>query len=290
MGIESTSGGKWDAVAAQEQVDLCPLYRTDKSWRWSRIGIALEGRTGNYVDRLKVVCGSLPFDQPGLKFEVTSSPSNGIVTDRAPVTLRWHVSSARPDLMPNLSTVWQLLDHNHMQTQGLGFQEPSNFADPCAYAKAPCKKVGWYSFSSGNPVTFTGLPPGKYTLAVDAGGLKAQTLFEVRSSLVRHSPTEKLQPGTAGALGALQHNAVATEKLAPKARAVRAATAAASAPVLVLPPKQANPFATLPKTSLSTSLATPLSRPASAVPASIAGPSPTEIANPVPKSVFEGAR
>lgn len=296
MAMESTAGGNWDPRTAKEDVDLCPTYTVSDGRRWTRIGLALEGSTGNFVARVKVVCGSLAFDRPGLKFEVSSSPANGIVTDRAPVTLRWRVSSARPDLMPNTQSTWVLRDHNQMtKSAAFGMLEPSPFRDPCAYAQAPCKQVDWFNFNSGTSVTFTGLPPGRYTLEVTAGpanvgGLRAQSLIEVRSSLARASPTESLQSNRLGALGATPRNATATEKIATKGRAVLAQGAAASAPVLMLPPKQANPLATLPKASLTTPLAQPVLRAPSAIGSSFAGPGPTALDKPVPKSAFEAAR
>jgi hypothetical protein len=152
-----------------------------------------------------------------------------------------------------------LLDHNHPLKNAFGFEQPSDFRNPCAYAQVPCNQ------NAGTSVTFKGLPPGIYELRVTAeptvipahahGDIRLQERirFEVRSSLAQASPTEQLRASPLGALAATARTATATtaDKQGFKDRGLVAARAsgAASAPVLKLPPKQTTPLAPVPKTT-----------------------------------------
>lgn len=300
MATQGTSKLHWDPSAVKQDLDLCSTTSRDASRQWTTMGLALEGSTGNYLDRLRLVCGTLRYDPSGVRIEMQSSPANGIVSDGAAVTLRWRIHSTRPDLTPNLHSTWVLLDHNHPLKNALGFEEPSDFRNPCAYAQVPCNQ------NAATSVTFKRLPPGIYELRVTAeptvipahvdGDIRLQERirFEVRSSLAQASPTEKLQASPLGALAATPHTATATatDKQAFKGRGLIAARAsgAASAPVLKLPPKQASPFAPVPNTTLKTPPEKPASRAPGAIGSASTGPGPTAIDALVPKSAFEAAR
>lgn len=295
MTVQSTARPLyWDPSIVKEDLLVCPTYLREPNWEWTRMGLALEGSTGDYVDRLRLVCGTLTHDPSALRMEVQSSPVNQTVSERAPMTLRWRVISTRPHLTPSLQTTWELMDYNHM-VKTLLFDQPSGFVNPCAYVKGPCKQ-------NETSVTFQGLPPGNYELKLTAaptgararadGALQptAQVKFEVRSRFAEASIAEKVPLNRLGTLPAKPDNATATatQRTASKGSSALAAApaGAASVPALKLPQQHASPFTLKPTTGLTTSLKKPVSRAQGDIGSTPAGPRPAAIDKLAPKSAF----
>ena len=236
MGTQSTSRPNANPAAGDQDRVACQTYSRDAQREWSFVGRALEGSTGNYVDRLKVVCSPLRHDASALRIEMHSTPGNGIVSERAPVALRWRITSARPELMPGLQTHWVLLDHSHALKGAAGFAEPSTVANPCAHAQGPCNQ------SAATSVAFKGLPPAAYELRLTAEpsvmrvhadraiALQERIRFEVRSSLATATPSERPSTQPLGGL--------ATQRAG---LAAKATGGVASAPVLEQRPRLAAP-------------------------------------------------
>lgn len=295
MTVQSTAKSLyWDPSTVKEDLLVCETYARDRAWEWSRMGLALEGSTGDYVDRVRLVCGALAHDPSMLRIDVQRSPANQTVGEKTPLTLRWRVVSTRPNLTPNLQTTWRLLDYRHLLKTGF-LDQPSDFVDPCAHVKGPCKQ-------NETSLTFQRLPPGVYELQLTAapsgasargeGVLKptAQVRFEVRSVLAEVLVKDEMLPDRLGALGATPRGAAATAtaQATPKGSGALAAapSSAASVPVLKRPPKQASPFATTPSPGLATPLEKPISRVQGVLGSAPAGANPAAPERLAPKSAF----
>lgn len=183
--------GDHDPLKTSALQDLCyPLLSgTNRSQdQWSPVGLKLEGRSGVYLDRIHIHCGSLPFAKEGYKITFAAKPS-GVIPEGTPLKITWRATGPIPELTPPLQASWVILDHTHSRSGVIGSQ-PAKMTQPCAFAKAPCID-SWTSSLSGFEVTFLNLPPAKYSIVVtvrpNAGGNQSegQWEFEVKDNILR---------------------------------------------------------------------------------------------------------
>ena len=158
---------------------------------WNPVGVALEGRAGDFVDRVHIICGSIPADTKGYRVQFTPS-SNITVPEGTPLHISWRASGVKPELTPGLDYQWVLNDLTHTYSSILGSQ-PTTIQNACAYALQPCGS-GWFSSSSFSSATFISLPAAEYELKLsvrptsgtpfsyhDSG---ASVRFEIRPNLL----------------------------------------------------------------------------------------------------------
>ncbi len=170
---------------------------------WNPVGIALEGRTGLFVDRMHIVCGSIPADTAGYRIQFNPG-SNITVPEGTPLQLSWRAAGVKPELTPNLQYRWTLNDLTHTSyssatlpgggTIGLGNQ-PTTVQNACVFAAQPCTS-SWFDSSSFSSVTFTSLPAAVYELELDVSptsgigqpsgfvATKKKLSFEIRQNLL----------------------------------------------------------------------------------------------------------
>ncbi|MBU6481731.1 MAG: hypothetical protein KGS09_14430 [Nitrospirae bacterium] len=184
--------GDPDPVKVQAEQDYCdtPRVGTDvhrESRVWSRIGVALEGRSGLFVDRVHIVCGSIPTNQTAYHIDFKPS-SYTIVPEGTPLQINWRASGVKPELTPNLRYEWVLKDWTHTGTV-FGIAQPTTVQNACAYAVQPCTS-SWFGSSSFSSVTLTSLPVAAYELELSVSPTsafvpsKGSVRFEVRPNLL----------------------------------------------------------------------------------------------------------
>jgi hypothetical protein len=195
--------GDPDPLKVQAEQDYCdrPQVGTNVHREprvWSRVGVALEGRSGVYVDRVHIVCGSLPADTQGYRVQFKPS-SNIIVPEGTPLQISWRAGGVKPELTPSLQYRWTLNDQTNTTSSsvslpggssiGLGSQ-PTEIRNPCIYAAQPCTS-GWFDSSSNSSVTFLSLPPAAYQLTLSVtpssssqGETKRSLLFQISPNLL----------------------------------------------------------------------------------------------------------
>ena len=158
--------GDPDPLKVEASQDLCyrPLAGNNRSQDdWTRVGVALEGRAGLYLDRVHLVCGELLQDQQGYRVTFRTSAKSS-VPEGTPLNIQWRASGAKPELTPNLEYSWELQDWTHTKPGMLGPQ-PTVVQNACAYAAQPCAS-GWFGSQSESQVTFIGLPAARYELRI----------------------------------------------------------------------------------------------------------------------------
>lgn len=156
--------GDPDPLKVEASQDLCyrPLAGNNRSQDdWTRVGIALEGRAGLFLDRVHLACGELLNDQQGYRVTFRTS-ARSAVPEGTPLNIQWRASGAKPELTPNLEYSWELQDWTHTKPGMLGPQ-PTIVQNACAHAAQPCAS-GWFGSQSQSQVTFIGLPPARYEL------------------------------------------------------------------------------------------------------------------------------
>ncbi|HEY7534232.1 MAG TPA: hypothetical protein VH681_15790, partial [Nitrospiraceae bacterium] len=168
-----------------------------ESRRWSGIGVALEGRSGVFVDRVHIVCGSLPADTQGYRVQFKPA-SNIVVPEGTPLQISWRASGVTPELTPSLQYRWSLTDLTHPTSSSLSFpgggsigmSQPTEIRNACSYAAPPCTS-GWFDSSSFSSVTFLSLPAAAYELTLgvspsssSGGETKRSLRFEISPNLL----------------------------------------------------------------------------------------------------------
>lgn len=156
--------GDPDPLKVEASQDLCyrPLAGNNRSQDdWTRVGVALEGRAGLFLDRVHLVCGELLKDQQGYRVTFRTSAKSS-VPEGTPLNIQWRASGTKPELTPNLEYSWELQDWTHTKPGMLGSQ-PTIVQNACALAAQPCAG-GWFGSQSESQVTFIGLPPARYEL------------------------------------------------------------------------------------------------------------------------------
>jgi hypothetical protein len=128
---------------------------------YSRVGMALVGLSGLYVDRVHLECGEILQDTRGYRITFQSS-STTPVPEGTPLAITWRAMGVTPELTPTLQSSWMLQDWSHARSGLLG-PEPTQVANPCVHAQQPCTS-GWVSSASSSSVTFQDLPPAQYEL------------------------------------------------------------------------------------------------------------------------------
>jgi hypothetical protein len=198
--------GDPDPLKVQAEQDYCdtPRVGTDvhrESRVWNQIGVALEGRSGLFVDRVHIVCGSLPADTEGYRIQLTPS-SNITVPEGTPLPISWRASGVKPELTPNLQYEWVLKDWTHTGTV-FGIPQPRTVQNACAFAAQPCTS-SWFGSSSFSSVTFTSLPEALYELELSVtpsstfSPTKKSVRFEITPNLLLSLTfsVQNLRPGT----------------------------------------------------------------------------------------------
>ena len=200
--------GDPDPLKVSVLQDYCDLPRVGTNVQreprvWNPIGTALEGRAGLFVDRIHIVCGSIPADTGG--YRIQFNPNSAItVPEGTPLHLSWRASGVKPELTPNLQYRWTLSDLTHTSSSSatlpgggtLGFgSQPTTVQNACAYAVQPCTS-SWFDSSSFSSVTFTTLPAAVYELELDVSptsnvsqastfaATKKRVQFEMRPNLL----------------------------------------------------------------------------------------------------------
>ncbi|MDO8356984.1 MAG: hypothetical protein Q7U76_11395 [Nitrospirota bacterium] len=156
--------GDPDPLKVEASQDLCyrPLAGNNRSQDdWTRVGVALEGRAGLFLDRVHLTCGELLNDQQGYRVTFRTSAKSSVL-EGTPLNIQWRASGAKPELTPNLQYSWELQDWTHTKPGMLGPQ-PTIMQNACAYAAQPCSG-GWSGSQSESQVTFIGLPAARYEL------------------------------------------------------------------------------------------------------------------------------
>ncbi|HMA82356.1 MAG TPA: hypothetical protein VKR81_15765 [Candidatus Binatia bacterium] len=169
-----SNNGDPDPYKIQALQDYCetPRKGTGHVERvWERIGLALEGRSGQFLDHLHIACGSLAQDKLGYRVAFRRS-APGAVPEGTPLQIGWRASGVKPELTPNLNYLWELYDLTHTGSASVrlpngdnfgGFPQPTRIADPCPYAVKPCA-TSWFGVAGTTSVTFDALPPAVYEL------------------------------------------------------------------------------------------------------------------------------
>lgn len=156
--------GDPDPLKVEASQDLCyrPLAGNNRSQDdWARVGVALEGRAGQFLDRVHLVCGELLKDLQGYRVTFRTS-AKSYVPEGTPLNIQWRATGVKPELTPNLEYSWELQDWTHTKSGMIGSQ-PTIVQNACAYAAQPCAS-GWFGSQSQSQITFTGLPPARYEL------------------------------------------------------------------------------------------------------------------------------
>lgn len=198
--------GDPDPLKVQAEQDYCdsPRVGTDvhrESRVWNQIGVALEGRSGLFVDRVHIVCGSLPADTEGYRIQLKPS-SNITVPEGTPLPISWRATGVKPELTPNLQYEWVLKDWTHTGTV-FGIPQPRTVQNACAFAAQPCTS-SWFGSSSFSSVTFTSLPEALYELELSVtpsstfSPTKKSVRFEITPNLLLSLTfsVQNLRPGT----------------------------------------------------------------------------------------------
>ena len=169
-----SNNGDPDPYKIQALQDYCepPRSGTGHVERvWERIGLALEGRSGQFLDHLHIACGSFAQDKLGYRVAFRRS-APGAVPEGTPLQISWRASGVKPELTPNLNYLWELYDLTHTSSSSVrlpngdnfgGFPQPARIADPCPYAVKPCA-TSWFGVPGTTSVTFDALPPAVYEL------------------------------------------------------------------------------------------------------------------------------
>jgi hypothetical protein len=111
--------GDPDPYKVKEAQDYCYSQRGPKMKEpivWENIALGLEGRSGNFLDRIHVVCGLLAQDTRGYRVEFRKSAQSA-VPEGMPLQISWRASSTRPELTPPLQYTWELDDLTHPNEQ-----------------------------------------------------------------------------------------------------------------------------------------------------------------------------
>lgn len=135
-------------------------FDLDLEYAWSRIGIALEVRTGFYVDHIHILCGSLQKDKKGYQIQFKTN-AKGRVPEGTPLKITWRASGSKPELTPPLQYSWEL--HDVTAAPGTPLTRRTDVQNPCSYAQPPCSS-SWFDSSSGSQIIFQRLPPAEYQL------------------------------------------------------------------------------------------------------------------------------
>jgi hypothetical protein len=177
-------------------------YKDWVTWntpKWALTGIALEGDSGKYVDRINLVCGGIPVDMQPWRISFQSSP-NMTVLEGAPVAIAWRAGSDTPPVTANLFYVWNLVNWS----RAAPIPVSTTVVNPCAYALQPCSFVG--TVTSSKSVTFNNLAAGEYELQmtvaprlVSSADSKAGFKFTIRPNLIESLTfaANSLRPGSA---------------------------------------------------------------------------------------------
>lgn len=168
-------------IAAAQHLCEPPLKPDGHHQRaWGRVGLAFEGRAGLYLDRIRLVCNSMPQDKNGYRVEFRSS-AQGEVPQGTPLQISWRATGVKPEFTPSLQYSWELYDETHVGTGSGpfgGIAQPSRVANPCVYLQGPCG-AGWLGASTGSGVVFNSLPPANYELRLAVKPTVAPAFSEV---------------------------------------------------------------------------------------------------------------
>lgn len=198
--------GDPDPLKVEASQDLCyrPLAGNNRSQdNWSRVGVALEGRSGLFLDRVHLVCGDLLLNTGGYPVDFRSSAKTA-VPEGTPVQISWRASGVTPELTPNLEYLWELQDltnTSNVTFPGVGsLSQPTHVKNPCAYAAQPCEGKDWIRSSSGSHVTFLSLPPAQYALSLTVRPTVPSTVQSVSTHGFTIVPNQLIEvtvnPGT----------------------------------------------------------------------------------------------
>jgi hypothetical protein len=184
--------GDPDPLKVQAEQDYCdyPSVGTNVHREprvWNRIGLALEGRAGLFVDRVHIVCDWMPTNQTAYHIDFKPA-SNILVPEGTPVQISWRASGVKPELTPNLRYEWDLKDWTHTGTV-FGIAQPTTVQNACAYAAQPCTS-SWFGSSSFSSATFNSLPVGAYELELS---VSPTTLLGINSGFVPTKGTVKFE-------------------------------------------------------------------------------------------------
>jgi hypothetical protein len=194
--------GDPDPLKIQALQDYCDRPQTGTNLKresrvWSGIGVALEGRSGVFVDRIHIVCGFLPADTQGYRVQFKPG-SNILVPEGTSLQISWRASGVSPELTPGLQYRWTLTDLTHTEYSGvsipgggsIGMSTPELVRNPCAFAAPPCTS-GWFDSASSSSVTFFTLPPATYELTLSVspsttsqGETKRRLSFQISPNLL----------------------------------------------------------------------------------------------------------
>ena len=192
--------GDPDPLTVEASQDLCyrPLAGNNRSQDdWTRVGVALEGRAGLYLDHVHLLCGELLQNTQGYRVDFRTS-AKAPIPEGTPLNIQWRATGAKPELTPNLAYSWELQDLTHTRSGMLGAQ-PSPVQNPCTYAAQPCES-SWLSSASSSQVTFHSLPPALYELRLTVSPTvpsSAQSVAITKFEIVPNQLVEvTVNPGT----------------------------------------------------------------------------------------------
>jgi len=192
--------GDPDPLKVEASQDLCyrPLAGNNRSQDdWTRVGVALEGRAGLYLDHVHLLCGELLQNTQGYRVDFRAS-TRAPISEGTPLNIQWRASGVKPELTPNLAYSWELQDLTHTRSGGFGPQ-PTPVQNPCTYAAQPCES-SWHSSSSSSQVTFHSLPPALYELRLTVSPTvpsPAQSVASTKFEIVPNQLVEvTVNPGT----------------------------------------------------------------------------------------------
>ena len=192
--------GDFDPLTVDASQDLCypPVLKPGHSQvEWTRVGIALEGRAGLYLDHVHLLCGELLQNTQGYRVDFRTSARTAI-PEGTPLNIQWRATGVKPELTPNLGYTWELQDLTHTKPGMLGPQ-PTSIQNPCTSAAQPCES-GWVYSSSSSQVTFHSLPPALYELRLTVSPTvpsPAQSVASTKFEIVPNQLVEvTVNPGT----------------------------------------------------------------------------------------------
>ena len=159
---------------------------------YSPIGLALEGLSGLYVDRIHLVCGEINQDTRG--YRVSFQPSSNItVLEGTPLQIAWRATGTKPELTPNLEYQWVVEDLKQSRDRSILY--PAIVLSSCTYYGVQlCSQLAWSTVvhsAAGTSVTFNSLPPSDYSLRLtvrstvtSTGTTEGSFLFTILPNLI----------------------------------------------------------------------------------------------------------
>lgn len=198
--------GDPDPLKVEASQDLCyrPLAGNNRSQDdWTRVGVALEGGAGLYLDHVHLLCGELLQNTQGYHIDFRSS-ANTPTPEGTALQISWRAGGVTPELTPNLQYAWELqnlTNASNVTVPGVGMlSQPTPVNNPCAYAAQPCEGMSWTLSGSSSHVTFLSLPPALYELRLTVRPTVPSTVQSVSTNRFTIVPNQLVEvtmnPGT----------------------------------------------------------------------------------------------